>query len=438
MDTDIYKKKLELFKSQELFRRLSERQRSFLLNMAKYYRFTFQEFRQVTEACRDLEMWNDDELALQSWAEEHFSLKNIPENTSAVDKKRFMQALREYMQELKNRPKRYEKFPHSAKTRAEKKPIVTQRSEKQIFGWCPVASEKTVCCNLRTIDAVESCAFGCSYCTIQTFYSDRYVFDADLGKKLEQISLNPDRFYHIGTGQSSDSLVWGNRNGMLDDLIRFARKHPNVMLEFKTKSNKIAYFLENDTPPNIVCSWSLNPQIIIDHEEHFTASLDERLASARAVADRGIKVSFHFHPIIYYENWKEDYLQISRRLQAMFNPEEILFISFGSVTFIKPVIKKIRLRGIASKILQMDFVTDPHGKLTYADEIKIDKFSKMYESFRAWHDKVFFYLCMEKASIWKAVFGRVYPANEDFEKDMLQKCMAKIYGKSLIVDEVLQ
>jgi len=438
MNSDTYTKKLELFKSQELFKRLSERQRSFLLDMAGRYRFTFQEFRQLTEACRDLEMWNNDEGALQAWADENYSAKNFPENTLAVDKRRFIRALRDYMEGLKNSPKHYDMFPRSVKVRAEKKPLVTRKSDKQIFGWCPVASEKTVCCNLRTIDAVENCAFGCSYCTIQTFYSDRYVFDAELAKKLDRITLDPDRFYHIGTGQSSDSLVWGNRNGMLDDLIRFARKHPNVMLEFKTKSAKITYFLEHEIPPNIVCSWSLNPQIIIDHEEHFTATLDERLASARAVADRGIKVSFHFHPIIYYENWEEDYPQIARRLQAMFNPEEILFISFGSVTFIKPVIKKIRLRGITSKILQMNFVTDPHGKLTYADEIKIKKFRKMYESFSDWHDKVFFYLCMEKSSIWQAVFGRVYPVNEDFEKDMLQKCMTKIYGKTHIANEVLQ
>lgn len=438
MKSDIYSKKIDQFKSQELFKLLSEGQRAFLLKLAGYYRFTFQEFRQITEICRDLEMWNGDEWALQSWVENHFSPENVAENSSAIDKKRFIQALRAYMKQLKHRLKQYKSVSHPVKERAEKKPLVTQKSDKQIFGWCPVASEKTVCCNLRTIDAVENCAFGCSYCTIQTFYSDRYVFDADLAKKLEQIPIDPGRFYHIGTGQSSDSLVWGNRNGMLDDLILFARKHPNVMLEFKTKSDKIGYFLENNIPPNIVCSWSLNPQIIIDHEEHFTANLDERLASARAVADRGIKVAFHFHPIIYYKNWDEDYPQIARRLQAMFSPEEILFISFGSVTFIKPVIKKIRLKGITSKILQMDFVTDPHGKLTYADDIKINKFRKMYNSFNQWHEKVFFYLCMEKASIWQSVFGRVYPTNEDFERDMLQQCMKKIGMNTRIANEILQ
>ncbi|NIV72697.1 MAG: hypothetical protein GWN44_08470, partial [Calditrichae bacterium] len=73
------------------------------------------------------------------------------------------------------------------------------------------------------------------------------------------------------------------------------------MLEFKTKSNNIRYFLENETPNNIVCSWSLNTSVIIENEEHFTASLEQRLQAARTIADYGIKVAFHFHPLVYYQ-----------------------------------------------------------------------------------------------------------------------------------------
>ncbi len=437
MKTVRYEEKTERFTSLSLYKCLDETQREFLLGLARRFRFTFQEFRQTVEACRDLEMWNGNKDAFRLWVENQFG-KERSDDTIQADKKVFLKALRSYMTELKNRPKHYSDVTFLPKPHAEKKPLVLEKSDKQIFGWCPVASEKTVCCNLRTIDAVESCAFGCSYCTIQTFYSDRYVFDAELAKKLEQIPIDPGRFYHIGTGQSSDSLVWGNRNGMLDDLTAFARKHPNVLLEFKTKSDKVDYFLQNGVPPNIVLSWSLNPQIIIDREEHFTAGLDKRLNAARAVAERGIKVAFHFHPIIYYDGWEWDYPDIARRLQEMFRPQDVLFISFGSVTFIKPVIKKIRKRGITSKILQMDFVTDPHGKLTYSDDIKIRKFRQMYHSFTQWHNKVFFYLCMEKADIWKAVFGRVYETNEDFEADMIRHCMRKIDKSHWILNEILQ
>jgi len=284
----------------------------------------------------------------------------------------------------------------------------------------------TVCCNLKTLDSVQSCVYGCSYCTIQTFYSDQITLEDELNEKLAGLELDPGRGYHIGTGQSSDALAYGNRNGMLDALCDFAEKNPNVLLEFKTKSSNVDYFVQNKVPANIVCSWSLNPQIIIDNEEHFTSSLQERLQAARTAADNGVKVSFHFHPIIYYKGWQSAYEQIAAKVIEMYTPQEVLFVSFGSLTFIKPVIKKIRALGLPSKILQMEFAEDPHGKLTYPDAVKIEKFSAMHKAFLPWHDKVFFYLCMEKASIWQESLDFVYDSNSQFEEDLLDKSFAKI------------
>ncbi|RMF64643.1 MAG: hypothetical protein D6743_09060, partial [Calditrichaeota bacterium] len=274
--------------------------------------------------------------------------------------------------------------------------------------------------------AVENCAFGCSYCTIQTFYSDRFAFDAGLAEKLHSIRLEPDRLYHFGTGQSSDSLVWGNRYGILDALCAFAAQHPNVLLEFKTKSNNVRYFLEHAVPPNIVCSWSLNTPTIIQNEERFTARLEERLDAARAVADVGIKVAFHFHPMVYYAGWRSAYAELAALVMERFVPEEVAFISFGSVTLIKPAIKQIRESGQPTKILQMEMVPDPHGKLTYPDEVKVEMFRHMYGAFSPWLGRVFFYLCMEKADIWLQSLGYVYKSNEEFERDFLTRVAEKL------------
>ncbi len=426
MKTKNIQEKFGQYAEYRLYQKLSAAGQELVRELTMRFRLSFQEFRQLTEAERDLDMWGEEPL--QVWWQK-LQANTIFSEHSKTAKAQFMSALRQHMARLKNEPKQYANRKYVKPVKPVKSRILTEHSEANIFGWCPVASEKTVCCNLRTIDAVQSCAFGCTYCTIQTFYNQTITIDADLKAKLEAIPLEPDKYIHIGTGQSSDSLVWGNRNGMLDTLFEFARNHPQVMLEFKTKSDNIAYFPDHDVPPNIVCSWSLNPQEIIDNEEYFTASLEQRLHAARTVANLGVKVAFHFHPIIIYDRWEEAYPQIAKDILARFRPEEVLFISFGSVTFIKPVIKKIREHGLSTKILQMDFVTDPHGKLTYADEIKIRKFRLMYQTFNAWHDKVFFYLCMEKAAIWEPSLGYVYDTNEQFEQAMLDSCFAKIKGR---------
>ncbi|NIO39317.1 MAG: DNA photolyase, partial [Burkholderiales bacterium] len=79
-----------------------------------------------------------------------------------------------------------------------------------------------------TLDAIENCGFGCSYCSIQSFYHGNQIyFDPGFAQKLNALKVHHDRVYHIGTGQSSDSLMWGNKHGVLDALAAFARKHPN-------------------------------------------------------------------------------------------------------------------------------------------------------------------------------------------------------------------
>jgi len=414
-----YNHKIEKFISQSFYNQLDSETKNFIRIIFENFRFTFQEFRQLTEAANDLNMWG--EHSLSEWWQQNVNLEEKRKN-----KKEALNLLNNYLKNLKSSAKEYSEDGLEKPKKREKGKIVLKESNKNVFGMCPVASPKTVCCNLKTIDAVENCIFGCSYCTIQTFYKNETVFDANLPEKLKNIDLDPDLRYHIGTGQSSDSLAWGNKHGNLDALCEFAHNNSNVMLEFKTKSDNISYFWENDIPPNIVCSWSLNPQIIIDNEEHFTASLDKRINAARKVADKGVKVSFHFHPIVYYSDWKTSYPEIAGKILSTFTADEVLFISFGSVTFIKPVLKKIRKLGLPTKITQMELVTDPHGKMTYPDEIKIEKFSTMYQAFKEWHNKVFFYLCMEKASLWEKSLGFVYPDNNTFEKDMLENCFNKM------------
>jgi len=299
-------------------------------------------------------------------------------------------------------------------------------SDKTVWGMCPVASDKTVCCNLRTIDAVENCVFGCAYCTVQTFYGKDIVFDKDFAKKLETIPVERGRFYHFGTGQASDSLAFGNRNGVLDALCEFAADNPNVLLELKTKSDNVTYFIDHNIPRNVVCSWSLNTPVVIANEEHFTASLQGRLQAARRVADAGVGVAFHFHPMVYYDGWEADYAEVASMVLREFEPGEVLFVSFGSVTLIKPVLKKIRELGNPTKMTQIDFVADPHGKLTYPDTIKIEMFRALHRAFEPWHSKVFMYLCMERREIWEAVLDRAYRSNDEFEKNFAARTLCKI------------
>lgn len=398
--------------------RLVPEDQSFVRELAHRHRFTQQELRQVIEIASDFSAWKEPSIRAV-WPE-------LP-GISRAGKKQALAALRHHRDTIRGQLIDYDQFGPDDKPETVKPRLVAESKASLGLGKCPVASSRTRCCNLMTLDAVESCGFDCSYCSIQSFYNeDRVVFDRNFAEKLSRIVLDPNQTYHIGTGQSSDSLMWGNKFGVLDAVMGFARRNPNVILELKTKSRNIKYLLEHDIPANVVCTWSLNTPAVINAEEHLTASLDDRLRAARDVADRGIVVGFHFHPMIQYRGWEREYGKICATLTGTFSSDEVAMVSIGTLTFIKPVISRLRQRGLHSKVLQIPMV-DADGKQSYPDAVKLELFQSLYASLSDWHGEVFFYLCMENARLWKPVFGYDFKSNEEFERSMKESYLGKIH-----------
>lgn len=395
------------------FHSISTTDQVFIEKLAFQFQFTFQEFHKCNSMAKEIGQWGDN----------HF--ESLIKSSPANKKELFSEIEKNYS--LLKVSKSYEAFEGRGAVEVEK--ITTKiisKPDAKILGACPVASDKTLCCNLQTLDAVRNCGLDCSYCSIQSFYSgNEVIMDVDFGKKLLNMPIDPEKIYHIGTGQSSDSLMWGNKEGILDDLFLFAKKNPNVILEFKTKSANTDYLLKMPYPRNIITTWSLNTPTIIDNEEHRTASLNLRLQAARKIADKKRLVGFHFHPMIHYDNYQQDYKEVADQVMANFSPDELALISIGTITFTKSVIKEIRSRNIKSKILQMPF-EEVAGKFSYPDAIKEEMFSFLYEAFKPWHGKVFFYLCMEPNHLWPKVFGYKYSDNLEFETKMKQSYYNKI------------
>ncbi len=401
------------------FLKLDKNDQEFIKRFSVDFHLTFQEIRNIITIANDLKIWDEGKIV------EFIYIRDGIEDKKQL-KKVILKELKQRYESLKKRPNSYKEF--NPKKSYHYKNIKTEVTSKEKLGLgdCPVASEKTRCCNLLTLDAVESCGFDCSYCSIQSFYNqNRVVFNKNFPEKLKEIKLDPKKRYHVGTGQSSDSLMWGNKEGILDALFDFARENKNVLLEFKTKSNNIKYLLENEVPQNIVCTWSLNTPTIIENEEHLTARLQDRLKAARRVADKGVKVGFHFHPIVEYDGYLKEYNKLFRMVLESFRPSEVIMVSFGTLTYIKPVLKALRARDFKSKIYQMP-LQDVEGKFSYPIETKIEMFKNAYEAFKPWHKEVFFYLCMEPHSLWKECFGYEYKDNNEFEKDMIDKYFKKV------------
>ncbi|MBN1378136.1 MAG: hypothetical protein JXA04_02775 [Gammaproteobacteria bacterium] len=406
--------------SHPFFENLDPANQRFIESKAGPFRLTVQDINNLIEIATDFEMW-DCGLLENYWDESEFAAMQGKARKQAT-----INRVKEKWQLLKESFPEYEKESITVVDRSNKIVFKEKKDNSKMLGSCPVFSPRTRCCNLQTLDAVINCGYDCSYCSIQSFYhNDEIIFHENFRGKLQQIKLDPQLIYHIGTGQSSDSLLWGNRNNVLGDLFEWVRENPNVILELKTKSANISYLLENDVPKNVIVTWSLNAESIVNNEEHRTAPLKSRLVAAEKVANKGVIVGFHLHPIVLFKGWQSEYAELVKSLTTRFNPEQVALVSMGTLTYIKPVIKILRRRKLRSKILQMPF-EDAAGKWSYPVKLKQAFFCEIYQYFGAWADKVFFYLCMEDAGLWVPVFGYEHRDNTEFEEAMKSAYRKKI------------
>ncbi|WP_320121621.1 spore photoproduct lyase family protein [uncultured Sphaerochaeta sp.] len=405
-----------------LFATLPIMEQHYLMQLDERYHFSFQQQRQLIESACDLAMWQLGPL--EKWIDE----EKVAKLQGKAQAKGLVADHLKKMQQEREKPTNYQDF--NPDTRLPDKFQSLFVSSDTLMGRCPcpVEGEKTRCCNLKTLDVVQQCAFGCSYCSIQSFYNSHEIKVVEnLSKRLQELQLDEDT-WHIGTGQSSDSLLWGNDYGTLDALSILASRYPNLIMELKTKSKRSDY-LSLDLPLNIVSTWSLNAPTIIEKEEHLAASLQGRLDAARRARDKGRIIGFHLHPMVYFEGWQEEYGSLIEQVTTMFLPEELMMFSLGTLTFTKAVLRQLRTDHYQTRVLDMD-LTAAAGKYSYPLEIKQAMFSFAYERFpSSWKQgSPFFYLCMEDPSLWMPTFGYSYPNDKAFEaamKTSYQACLER-------------
>ena len=387
---------------------------------------SFQQRRMLREEAMDLALWNlpgrDCDIRT-IWPEEY-------DRSSKNEVRRIFTRVMAHLSELRKSPVDYSTFNPDYDFRGRKPDINTDfLSPDRIMGRCPCPrdGEQTRCCNLKTLDAVQQCAFACAYCSIQSFYSQNEIrVLSDLKQHLDNMVLG-EGTWHIGTGQSSDSLLLGDDYGTLTALKAFAEKHPDVIVELKTKSARTDW-ISMDLPRNIVSTWSLNAETPAAKEEHLAATPEARIKAARACADAGHPVGFHIHPMVFFEGWEKEYKNLVMALCDNINPENAVMVGIGTLTFTKQNLRALRESGRPTRVTQMPLSLIA-GKFSYDPETKKKMFSYLYNCFpQDWKDKVFFYLCMEDPSLWEPCLGRSYSCNADFEADMKRHYFAKLFG----------
>lgn len=284
-----------------------------------------------------------------------------------------------------------------------------RRRERQgrFIKHCP-CTPGAVACGYFNLNLHTGCPFACSYCILQTYLESKQpVFFSnfcDLEKELEKIA-GREKHLRLGTGELSDSLAFENQAPTAGRLVSLFERFPQAIFEFKTKSDRVENLLrlvgDKRAPANIVVSWSLNPQTVINREEHGSASLQQRLNAMAQVLERGYRVGIHFDPLILFPGWQTHYRGLLTQLRRTVRPERIAWWSLGALRF-PPALKERIFQFRQSRLFWGELVIGFDGKYRYFRPLRLELMRFIIQEIKkAFSAEIPLYLCMEEEEAWR-------------------------------------
>ncbi len=290
---------------------------------------------------------------------------------------------------------------------------------------CPGATSRNMqsqlCCGYMIVDLVYNCNYDCTYCYLQSYVNAPYLtVYANVEQLFDELGTffhaHPQQLVRIGSGEFSDSLSLDPLTGFSRLLVPFVRQFPNVLFEFKTKSDLIDGLLDLDPAGRVMVSWSINPEPVVQREEHKTASLAARLQAARRCRAAGYKIGLHFDPLLYYPGWEADYEPFVEQVFNTVAPGDITYMSLGSLRFPPALKDVVRERFPKSRLMYAELVPGADGKMRYFKPLRTEMYTKMLSWIRRHTADTGLYLCMESQEIWQKVFGYAPTCSVDVEQ----------------------
>lgn len=316
-----------------------------------------------------------------------------------------------------------------------KRHIYVENFKGEFFKPCPGSRPGLTCCNYFVLNLGLQCDMNCSYCYLQSFINTPVLtiyanIDQAIDELRELMKTCKEQAFRIGTGEVIDSLSLDPITQYSKKLIPFFRDIPKWKLEFKTKSHFVDQFLNEPHGGNVITSWSMNPQNIIEREEFGTASLQERLEAARKCADKKFLIAFHIDPIIWHPGWQESYKTLVDNITSLFSPKELYALSVGALRF-QPEQKDIMRErfGMKSWVTLAETFKSRDGKLRYDHNLRKEMFYYIIKSFKSHSEDWNIFLCMESPETWLSSYGSL-PKDTGRLKELFDHSVLRAHQKA--------
>lgn len=247
-----------------------------------------------------------------------------------------------------------------------------------------------------------NCIYECQYCYLQGYFNTPdIVLFINHEEIIQEMKLTLDKhpegnvWFHAG--EFSDSLALTHLTGELELYHDFCQKNPRAIIELRTKSVNIRA-LETLSPlKNLIVSFSLSPSEMAKRVDLKTPSTEARLRAMHKLNQMGHKIAAHFDPIIYEDQFKENYHSLLDEMNKLSLTQSLSYLSLGVVRFTKDVYRETERNYPDSLIHTGPMVKSFDGKVRYHRPMRMWLLNSIKDvSIQAGIQPEKIYLCMEE------------------------------------------
>jgi spore photoproduct lyase len=173
-----------------------------------------------------------------------------------------------------------------------------------------------------------NCIYDCHYCFLQGMYPSSnivlFVNFEDFFKEVEKVYKRLGSMF-LSISYDTDVLAVEKLFGVAKIWADFV-KDKNIMLELRTKSVNVDFPYQE----NLVFSFSLSPDVVIEKYEKYTPNLNARINAVKKVINKGYKPVIVFDPIIKVNDFKKVYKEFIDRVFSEIDYKDISSIVYGT------------------------------------------------------------------------------------------------------------
>lgn len=181
-----------------------------------------------------------------------------------------------------------------------------------------------------------NCVYDCRYCFLQGMLrSANYLLFVNYEEFIDEITqtalrhANDDKPVWFFSGYDCDSLAYEPVTRFAETFVQAFESIPNATLELRTKSTQIRSLLATPAQPNVVVAYSLSPTRVAAQVEAGAPSFTKRLDALQKLQQAGWRIGLRFDPIIWHQDYLEDYAEAIKQVFARLDAERIDSVTLG-------------------------------------------------------------------------------------------------------------